>query len=90
MERVIKTIIRGAWCLLGLAIVGAVVAFTAIWFGWIGYMPDIDDLQNPISRYATQVYSSDGQILGTAPLLERVVGLDVEAAVPVITHTHTD
>ena len=65
MERVIKTIIRGAWCLLGLAIVGAAVAFTAIWFGWIGYMPDIDDLQNPISRYATQVYSSDGQILGT-------------------------
>lgn len=40
-------------------------AFTAIWFGWIGYMPDIADLQNPISRYASQVYSADGKILGT-------------------------
>lgn len=28
-------------------------------------MPDIEDLQNPISRYASQIYSSDGKILGT-------------------------
>ena len=28
-------------------------------------MPPIEDLQNPINRYATQVYSSDGQLLGT-------------------------
>lgn len=41
------------------------VAFTSIWFGWIGYMPDLEDLQNPISRYASQVYSVDGKILGT-------------------------
>ena len=40
-------------------------AFTAIWNGWIGYMPDIEDLQNPINRYATQVYSSDGKVMGT-------------------------
>lgn len=28
-------------------------------------MPPIEDLQNPINRYATQVYSSDGKLLGT-------------------------
>ena len=28
-------------------------------------MPPIEDLQNPISRYATQVYSADGKIMGT-------------------------
>ena len=28
-------------------------------------MPPIEDLQNPINRYATQVYSADGKILGT-------------------------
>ena len=28
-------------------------------------MPNIADLQNPISRYASQVYSVDGKILGT-------------------------
>lgn len=31
----------------------------------IGYMPDIEDLQNPINRFATQVYSADGKVLGT-------------------------
>ena len=33
--------------------------------GWVGYMPPIEDLQNPINRFATQIYSSDGKILGT-------------------------
>jgi len=28
-------------------------------------MPPIEDLQNPINRFATQVYSSDGKVLGT-------------------------
>ncbi len=30
----------------------------------IGYMPEIEDLQNPINRFATQVYSSDGKVFG--------------------------
>ena len=53
------------WGLLFASFVFVAVAFTSIWFGWIGYMPDIADLQNPISRYASQVYSVDGKILGT-------------------------
>ena len=28
-------------------------------------MPDMEDLQNPIDRYATQVYSADGKVIGT-------------------------
>ncbi len=43
----------------------AVLAFTAIWNGWIGYMPPVEDLQNPINRFATQIYSSDGKVIGT-------------------------
>lgn len=60
-----KTFVRVLWALLCLIIVSVFTAFTAIWFGWIGYMPDIADLQNPISRYASQIYSVDGKILGT-------------------------
>ena len=41
------------------------VLFTLIWNGWIGYMPDMEDLQNPIDRYATQIYSADGKVIGT-------------------------
>lgn len=43
----------------------AVLAFWGIKEGKIGYMPPIEDLQNPINRYATQVYSADGKIMGT-------------------------
>ena len=46
-------------------VLGTAGAFYAIDKGWIGYMPPIEDLQNPISRYATQIYSSDGKIIGT-------------------------
>lgn len=60
-----KTFVRILWGLLFASFVFVAIAFTSIWFGWVGYMPDIADLQNPISRYASQVYSVDGKILGT-------------------------
>lgn len=60
-----KTFVRILWGTLCAVIVFMAVSFTSIWFGWIGYMPDLEDLQNPISRYASQVYSVDGKILGT-------------------------
>ena len=53
------------WGIFAAGIVSVALAFMAIWFGWIGYMPDIEDLQNPISRFATQVYSADGKVIGT-------------------------
>ncbi len=60
-----RKIIHTLWGLLAMAVGVTVFSFVAIWNGWIGYMPDIDDLQNPISRSATQVISSDGKLLGT-------------------------
>jgi penicillin-binding protein 1A len=53
------------WTLLILVVLGTAFAFYAIDEGWIGYMPPIEDLQNPINRYATQVYSADGKLIGT-------------------------
>ena len=46
-------------------VIGVAGAFYAIDKGWIGYMPPIEDLQNPINRFATQIYSADGKIIGT-------------------------
>ena len=60
-----KVFIHFLWWLLGLTFLGGSLAFVAIWNGWIGYMPPIEDLQNPISRFATQIYSSDGKVIGT-------------------------
>ena len=60
-----KVIIYSLWGLLVLGVLSATLGFIAIEKGWIGYMPPIEDLQNPINRFATQIYSSDGKILGT-------------------------
>ena len=60
-----KIFVRCLWAFLGASVLTAVVAFWAIAKGWIGYMPPIEELQNPINRYATQIYSADGKIMGT-------------------------
>nr|MBP7374667.1 penicillin-binding protein [Prevotella sp.] len=60
-----KSFIHFLWGMLIFLIVGTVFGFTAIWNGWIGYMPPVEDLQNPINRFATQVYSCDGKVMGT-------------------------
>ena len=60
-----KVFVRSLWTLLAIVILGSAVAFTAIWNGFIGYMPPVEDLQNPINRFATQIYSADGKVIGT-------------------------
>ena len=60
-----KALIKFLWSAFATVVLLVFVSFVAIWNGWIGYMPDIEDLHNPISRYASQVYSSDGKLIGT-------------------------
>ena len=60
-----KFIIRLLWSLLVLSVLTVSLAFYAINEGWIGYMPPIEDLQNPINRFATQIISADGKVMGT-------------------------
>lgn len=52
------------WSLFVLGIVSIAIIFFFIVIGWIGYLPPIDELQNPINKYATEIYSSDLQLLG--------------------------
>lgn len=60
-----KRLITVLWSLLLLVVIAVAVCFWAIADGRVGYMPPIQDLQNPINRYATQVLSADGRLLGT-------------------------
>ena len=39
--------------------------FILIERGVIGYMPDLQELENPVDKYASQVFSDDGVLLGT-------------------------
>mgnify|MGYP002525305261 FL=1 len=60
-----KLFVYFLWTLLFVTVISIAGAFYAIDKGWIGYMPPIEDLQNPINRFATQIYSADGKIIGT-------------------------
>ena len=63
------------------------LCFIAMWNGWIGYMPPIEDLQNPISRYASQIYSSDGKVMGTWNFnRENRVMVDYKSLTPDLVH----
>ena len=58
------------WAILLIAVLGIAVFFTAIGKGWIGYVPPVEELENPINKFASQVVSSDGVLLGTWSLNE--------------------
>lgn len=58
-------ILRYIWIFLWAGVLFVVVGFVAIYNGWVGYMPAVDELENPVNRYATQIYSDDGQLMGT-------------------------
>ncbi len=62
MERII---IKSLWTVFILICLAIALAFTAIYNGWIGYLPPIEDLQNPIDKYASQLISSEGEVLGS-------------------------
>ena len=60
-----KTLIFTLWAMLFLAVAGVALLFTAIAKGKIGYVPPVEELENPNLKFATQIISDDGVTLGT-------------------------
>lgn len=60
----IRKIINALWVLLAVALIAIVVVFVSISKGWIGYMPPVEELENPNYKFATEVFSEDGKVLG--------------------------
>ena len=63
-----KTFIYSLWALLVVVLLAIAGVFAAISKGWIGYVPPIEELENPNLKFATQVFSDDGVTLGTYSL----------------------
>lgn len=59
-----STFRRIFWILFGSLILLTTLLFVFISLGWIGYLPPIDELQNPKNKYATEIYSADNQLIG--------------------------
>ena len=60
-----KKFIFTLWVIFILAIGAVSYTFYAISEGKIGYMPDLQQLENPVDKYASQILSSDGKLIGT-------------------------
>lgn len=52
------------WSLFAAGVVVVVVIFWMITKGWLGYLPPLEELQNPKNKYASEVFSADMQSLG--------------------------
>lgn len=65
MKNIRKKTIVGLWCFLGAIIVAGYVFLISIFNGWMGYMPDLEQLSNPVNKFASQVYTADGKLMGT-------------------------
>lgn len=61
----IKRIIKWFWILFTTGILSTALIFLLIAQGVIGYMPPLEELENPIDKYASQVISVDQKLLGT-------------------------
>ncbi len=53
------------WILFSLSFLLTFFIFFTIAQGWLGYMPSFEELENPKSNLASEIYSDDGAILGT-------------------------
>ena len=52
------------WSLFLLAVFSLVLLFSMISRGKLGYIPTFEELENPKSNLASEIYSADGMLLG--------------------------
>ena len=64
-SKVTKSILILFWTLFAAGVILVYLLFASIANGSIGYMPPVEQLENPIDKYASQVVSADGKTLGS-------------------------
>jgi penicillin-binding protein 1A len=57
----IRKVVKILWIFIALISLVCVFIFFSIAKGWIGYMPPVEDLENPNYKFATEVFSEDGK-----------------------------
>lgn len=58
-------IICWLWIAFGVVVLACGAVLFSISRGWMGNMPSVEELENPIDKFATQIISADGVLLGT-------------------------
>lgn len=70
------------WGIFAGGILLVVLLFLMIAEGWIGYLPPLEELQNPKNEFASEVFSTDMQSLGRYYRQENRVGVQYDDLSP--------
>lgn len=79
---ILKKILIWFWSIFALGLASIILIFWLITKGALGYLPPLDELQNPKNKFATEVISSDMQLLGRYYRQENRVGVNYEDISP--------
>ena len=60
----VRYIVISMWVLFVAGVLSLATVFMLIAKGKIGYMPPIEELENPKNKYASEIFSSDMEVLG--------------------------
>lgn len=66
-----KSSVRLLWRVFAFGLAGFLVIIALLWFGWIGGMPTISEIENPSSALSSEVLAADGTVLGRYFLQDR-------------------
>lgn len=72
------------WLIFVAGLLFVVFFFVGIAKGWFGYMPPLEDLQNPKNKYASEVFSNDAVSLGRYYRTENRVSVNYEEISPYV------
>ena len=61
----LKKFIYALWGMLAVGLIAVFLVFYSITKGWVGFVPPVEELENPNYKFATQIISSDGKLLST-------------------------
>ena len=72
------------WLVFVLGLLFVVFFFVGIARGWFGYMPPLEDLQNPKNKFASEVFSNDVVSLGRYYRTENRVSVNYDEISPYV------
>lgn len=79
-----KTFAKWFWLVFAAGVVFVVFFFLGIAKGWFGYMPPLEDLQNPKNKFASEVFSNDNISLGRYYRTENRVSVNYDEISPYV------
>ena len=63
------------WGLFAAGVLALYIIFLSIVRGWVGYLPPLDELQNPKNTYASEIFTEDMVSMGRYYIKENRVGI---------------